>query len=94
MGTAQLADCRLNLGTGLRRVGMWAMRAIRQSVQALISIPPDPAVHRLPRDAEPLGYLGHRHTGLDFQHGPIPLLCQCQLHQHSAECHASCGTTV
>jgi hypothetical protein len=44
MGTAKLADRRLNLGTGLGGMGMRAMRIIRKPVQALILIPAHPAV--------------------------------------------------
>ena len=94
MPPAQLTDRRLDLRAGLLRMPVRAVRAIRQPVQALLPIPADPPMHRLPRDTEPLGHLGHRHTGLDLQHGPVPLLRHGQLHQHSAECHASTGTNL
>ena len=35
----------------------------------------------------PFCHLGHRHRRPGPQHGPAPLLCHGQLHQHSAECH-------
>ena len=73
---------------------MRPMRPVSQTVQALLAIPADPAMHRLPRHPEPLSNLGHRHSGFHFQHGPIPLLRHGQLHQHSAECHASSEATV
>ena len=48
----------------------------------------------LTRDTEALSYLYDRNSGLDFQHSAIPLLRHGQLHQLSAECHASSEATV
>jgi hypothetical protein len=36
---------------------------------ALVAIPADPAMHSLPGYPESFGDLGHRHPGLDFEHG-------------------------
>jgi hypothetical protein len=94
MRPPHLADRGLDLGVGLGRMPVRAVRPVREPFQALFAIPADPAVHRLPRDPEPLGYLGHRHPGLDLEHGSVPLLRHGQLHQHSAECHASTGTDM
>jgi hypothetical protein len=65
-----------------------SMRADRQPRQAVVPIPAQPVMHRLARHPERLHDLGHRHTDLNLQNGPIPLLHHAQLHQHSAECHA------
>ena len=89
MPTAHLADRRLHIRASLRRVAVRPVRPIRETAQTLIAVPTNPPVHRLPRDTEPLGHLGHRHTSRDLQHRPVPLLCHSPLHQHSAECHAS-----
>jgi hypothetical protein len=82
MSAAHFADRGFHLRAGLRRMGVRPMRAIGQPVQALIPIPADPAVHRLTRHPEPFGDFGHRDPSMDFQHGPVPLLCHGQLHQH------------
>ena len=89
MRPAKLADRRLHLRAGLRRMPMRAVRPVRQPIQTLIAVPAHPAMHRLSRYPEPLGDLGHGHPGLNLEHGPIPLLRHGQLHQHSAECYAS-----
>ncbi len=93
MATAQFADRRLHLRADLRRMPVRAMRAVGQPVKALVGIPAQPPVHRLPGHPEPLGNLGHRQTGPDLQHGAIPLLHHAQLNQHSAECHGSSEAT-
>jgi hypothetical protein len=94
MRPPQLADRGLDLRAGLRRMRVRPMRTISETVQTLFAIPADPSVHRLPRHPEPLGHLGDRHPGLNFQHSAIPLLRHSQLHQHSAECHASSEATM
>ena len=88
MRPTHFTDRGFHLRRGLARGGMRPAGPVGQTVQALFGIPADPPVNRLTGDAEPFGDLGHRHAGLGFQHGPIPLLCHGQLHQHSAECHA------
>jgi len=94
MVAAQFADRSFNLGAGLGWVGVAAVRPVRQPVQALIpdtSAPNGAPPALTPRTVQPPRL---RAPGLHFQYRAIPLLCHGQLHQHSAECHASCGTVL
>ena len=51
---------------------------------AVIDIPAQPVVHRLPRHPIPARYIGHARAVIeDFQHRPVPLLGHTQLHQHT-----------
>ncbi len=53
---------------------------------ALLGIPAQPPMHRLPRHPLPAGHLGHRNAVVqDLQHRAIPLLHRTQLHQHTRQ---------
>jgi len=77
-------DPRLDLRGHLMRARRRPRRPVRQPAQALLGIPAQPPVHRLPHHPVPASHLRDRDALLEhLQHRPVPLLHRTQLHQHT-----------
>jgi hypothetical protein len=76
-------DRRLHQRRHLMRTRLRLRRPVRQPRQtAVVGIPPQPFMHRLPSDPIPPRDLGDRRAFQYLEHRPIPLLHDTQLHQH------------
>jgi hypothetical protein len=79
MSPSQLADRRLHLRHGLPRMLMNLVAAVGQAGWSFSPVAAQPGVHALTADPVPVGDFGHRHSGQNFQHSPVPLLGHTQL---------------
>ena len=90
----QLQHQRLDLRRHLMRTRHRPMRPIRQALEPIGLIPPQPGVKGLPRDTHPRRYILDRPTlRQDSQNRLIPLLRHTDL-PHTRECQESTDTTV
>lgn len=86
MGSAQLADERLQLGVDLAGVAGGTMRPVCQGRHPAGLVTANPAVHRLAMDVVAVSDFRDRGPlDEDLQHCLVPLFHDGQLHEHQSQ---------